>query len=420
MTGLTISEKILAVHSGVDSVKAGEIVKARIDACMINDATGVLAVRALRDMGKKRVWDPNRVIVVLDHVSPACTIQSATVHKELRAFSREQGISRYFDVGEGVCHQLVPECGLARPGDLVVGADSHTCTYGAFGAFATGVGSTDAGAALAFGKLWFKVPETIRVDVTGRMPDYITSKDVFLRVAKLLGVDGATYTSLEFKGEAVADMSVSSRMTLCNMAIEVGGKAGICEPDEKTFAWLGGKLGMENTPIKADEDAVYKLGIEVRVSELEPQVACPHNVDNVKPIHEVEHVKVDQVFLGSCTNGRLEDLEMAYRILKGRKIDSGVRMLVVPASRQVYFEAEGKGILRGLMEAGAVVSNPNCAACFGGSIGLLASGEVGLATSNRNFRGRQGSPESEVYLSSPLVAAASALTGHITDPREVL
>ncbi len=420
MTGLTISEKILAVHSGVDSVKAGEIVKARIDACMINDATGVLAVRALRDMGKKRVWDANRVIVVLDHVSPACTIQSAQVHKELRVFSREQGISRHFDVGEGVCHQLVPECGLARPGDLVVGADSHTCTYGAFGAFATGVGSTDAGAALAFGKLWFKVPETIRVDVTGRMPDYITSKDVFLRVAKLLGVDGATYTSLEFKGEAVADMSISSRMTLCNMAIEVGGKAGICEPDEKTFAWLGEKMGMENTPIKADEDAVYKLGIEVRVSELEPQVACPHNVDNVKPIHDVEHVKVDQVFLGSCTNGRLEDLEMAYRILKGRKIAPGVRMLVVPASRQVYFEAEGKGILRGLMEAGAVVSNPSCAACFGGSIGLLAPGEVGLATSNRNFRGRQGSPESEVYLSSPLVAAASALTGHITDPREVL
>jgi len=419
MTGHTISEKILAKHSGADSVRAGEIVKARIDACMINDATGVLAVQALRDMGKKRVWDPDRVVVVLDHVSPACTVQSAKVHKELRAFSREQGISHHYDVGEGVCHQLVAEYGMARPGDLVVGADSHTCTYGAFGAFSTGVGSTDAGAALAFGKLWFKVPETIVVDLTGSMPDYITSKDVILRVARILGVDGATYAALEFRGEAVADMSVSSRMTLCNMAIEVGGKAGICEPDEKTYAWLGEEVDGEHSPITADEDATYKLTLEVPVSELEPQVACPHNVDNVKPIHEVKHVKVDQVFLGSCTNGRLEDLEMAHSVLQGRKIASGVRMLVVPASKQVYFDAERRGILRKLMEAGAIVSNPSCAACFGGSIGLLAPGEVGLATSNRNFRGRQGSPESEVYLSSALVAAASALTGYITDPREV-
>ncbi|MGD0804878.1 MAG: 3-isopropylmalate dehydratase large subunit [Candidatus Bathyarchaeia archaeon] len=419
MTGHTISEKILAAHSGVDSVKAGEVVKARVDACMINDATGVLAVRALKDMGKKQVWNSGRVIVVLDHVSPACTIQSAKVHRELRAFSREQGISHHFDVGEGVCHQLVPEYGMVKPGDLFVGADSHTCTYGAFGAFATGVGSTDAGAALAFGKLWFKVPETIRVDITGTLPDFITSKDVILRVAKLLGVDGATYAALEFRGKAVTDMSVSSRMTLCNMAIEVGAKAGICEPDEKTYEWLREDTDENTAPITADEDAIYKYTLDVPISGLEPQVACPHNVDNVKSIQEVEHIKVDQVFLGSCTNGRLEDLEMALRILKGRKIAPDVRMLVVPASKQVYLEAEKRGVLRELMEAGAVVSNPSCAACFGGSIGLLAPGEVGLATSNRNFKGRQGSPESEVYLSSPFVAAASALTGHITDPRKV-
>jgi 3-isopropylmalate/(R)-2-methylmalate dehydratase large subunit len=418
MTGHTISEKILAAHSGVDSVKAGEIVKARVDACMINDATGVLAVRALKDMGKKQVWDSDRVIVVLDHVSPACTIQSAKVHRELRAFSREQGISHHFDVGEGVCHQLVPEYGMVKPGDLFVGADSHTCTYGAFGAFATGVGSTDAGAALAFGKLWFKVPETIRIDITGTLPDFITSKDVILRVAKLLGVDGATYAALEFRGKAVTDMSVSSRMTLCNMAIEVGAKAGICEPDEKTYEWLREDANRNTAPITADEDAIYKYTLDVPISGLEPQVACPHNVDNVKSIQEVEHIKVDQVFLGSCTNGRLEDLEMALRILKGRKIAPDVRMLVVPASKQVYLEAEKRDVLRELMEAGAVVSNPSCAACFGGSIGLLAPGEVGLATSNRNFRGRQGSPESEVYLGSPFVAAASALTGHITDPRK--
>jgi 3-isopropylmalate/(R)-2-methylmalate dehydratase large subunit len=415
MTGWTISEKILAEHSGVESVKAGEIVKAGIDACMINDATGVLAVRALRDMGKNQIWDPKRVIVVLDHVSPACTIQSAKVHQELRAFSREQGITHHFDVGEGVCHQLVPECGLVKPGGLIVGADSHTCTYGAFGAFSTGVGSTDAGAALAFGKLWFKVPETIKIDITGTLPDFTTSKDVILRIAKLLGVDGATYAALEFGGKAVADMSVNSRMTLCNMAIEVGAKAGICEADEKTKTWLGRDL--ESTLITADEDATYKNVIEVPVSKLEPQVACPHNVDNVKSVEEVEDVKVDQVFLGSCTNGRLEDLEMAHRILKGRRIAPGVRMLVVPASKQIYLEADRRGILRGFIEAGAVVSNPSCAACFGGSIGLLAPGEVGLATSNRNFRGRQGSPDSEVYLCSPYVAAASALTGHITNPR---
>jgi 3-isopropylmalate/(R)-2-methylmalate dehydratase large subunit len=419
VTGYTISEKILANASGAEAVNAGELVKARVDACMINDATGVLAVQALRDMGRKRVWDPTKIAVVLDHVAPACTIQSAKVHKTLREFSVEQGITHHFDVGEGVCHQLLPESGLVKPGGLIVGADSHTCTYGAFGAFATGVGSTDAGATMAFGKLWFKVPETIMVEIKGSMPKYITSKDVILNIAKTLGVDGATYMALEFTGETVSEMSVSSRMTLCNMAIEVGGKAGICEPDKKIYDWLNGIADDNYTPIFADKDAKYKRVLVIDSAKLEPQIACPHNVDNVKPVSEVADVKVNQVFLGSCTNGRLEDLAMAHSILKGRKIASSVRMLVVPASKRVYFEAEAKGILHDLMEAGATVSNPSCAACFGGSIGILAPGEVGLSTSNRNFRGRQGSPEANVYLCSPLVAAASAITGHITDPREV-
>jgi 3-isopropylmalate/(R)-2-methylmalate dehydratase large subunit len=419
VTGYTISEKILARASGMEAVYAGEIVKARVDACMINDATGVLAVQALRDMGRKRVWDPTKIAVVLDHIAPACTIQSATVHKTLREFSVEQGITHHFDVGEGVCHQLLPESGLVKPGSLIVGADSHTCTYGAFGAFATGVGSTDAGATMAFGKLWFKVPETIMVEVKGSMPKYITGKDVILNIAKTLGVDGATYMALEFTGETVSEMSVSSRMTLCNMAIEVGGKAGICEPDQKVYDWLNGITDNNYIPVLADEDANYKRVLAIDSTELEPQISCPHNVDNVKPVSEVADVKVNQVFLGSCTNGRLEDLEMAHSILKGRKISPTVRMLIVPASKRVYFEAEAKGILHDLMEAGAIVSNPSCAACFGGSIGILAPGEVSLSTSNRNFRGRQGSPEANVYLCSPLVAAASAITGNITDPREI-
>jgi 3-isopropylmalate/(R)-2-methylmalate dehydratase large subunit len=419
MTGRTISEKVLARAGGQTDAKAGEIVKARLDAVMINDATGVLAVQAMREMGKARVWDPARVMVVLDHVAPACTIQSAKVHKELRAFSREQGIAHHHDVGDGVCHQLMPESGLVKPGELIAGADSHTCTYGAFGAFATGVGSTDAGAAMAFGKLWFRVPETIRVEVTGKMPQYLTSKDVILRLAKLVGADGATYASLEFTGGAIADMSIPSRMTLCNMAIEVGAKAGICAPDTKTTSWLDNYTDGRYDPVYTDEDAAYSKTVEVPVDYLEPQVACPHNVDNVKPVSEVKDVRVDQVFLGSCTNGRLEDLEMAHHVLRGKKIAKWVRMLVVPASRRVYAEAEKRGILRELMDAGAVVSNPSCAACYGGSIGVMAPGEVGVTTSNRNFRGRQGSPESSVYLASPLVAAASALAGHIADPREV-
>ena len=419
MTGQTISQKILAQASGMRTIHAGDIVKARVDSLMINDATGVLSVQALKDMGKKKVWDSRRIVIVLDHVAPACTIQSAKVHKELREFSKEQGITHHYEVGEGVCHQLMPESGLVKSGQLIVGADSHTCTYGAFGAFATGVGSTDAAAAMAFGKLWFKVPETIQVNVTGNMPSYLTSKDVILRLAKILGVDGATYNALEFTGENVSEMSLSSRMTLCNMAIEVGAKTGICAPDSKTKEWFRDRGIETENPVFPDFDALYKRSIEIDVGALQPQIACPHNVDNVKPIQEVEHIKIDQIFLGSCTNGRFEDLEMAWRILNGRKITKGVRFIITPASKQVYFEAEAKGIIHDLITSGAIVTNPSCAACFGGSIGLLAPGEVCLATSNRNFKGRQGSPESEVYLSSPLIAAASALTGHITDPRDL-
>ncbi|MBN1682760.1 3-isopropylmalate dehydratase large subunit [Candidatus Bathyarchaeota archaeon] len=417
--GYTVSEKILARASGNDAVNVGEIVKAKVDLVMIHDATGVLAIQAMKDMGRTKVWDPNKVIIVHDHVAPACTIQSAKVHKELRDFVKEQNIKYFYDVGEGVCHQLLPEKGHIKPGTVVVGADSHTCTYGAFGSFATGVGSTDAGVALVFGKNWFKVPETIKIKIDGVLKNKVTAKDVILLIAKKIGVSGATYSSLELSGETISEMSISGRMTLCNMAIEMGAKAGIVEPDEKTYSWLKSKINGIYEPILADEDAKYKKTLKFDVTNLEPQVACPHNVDNVKPVSDLLDVTINQIFIGSCTNGRLEDLKQVHSILKGKKISKNVRMLIVPASKTIYKNALRNGIINDLLDSGAVISNPSCAACFGGSIGILAPGEVGLTTSNRNFKGRQGSPESEVYLCSPYVAAASAITGKITDPRSV-
>jgi 3-isopropylmalate/(R)-2-methylmalate dehydratase large subunit len=416
----TISEKILANASGIEEAKAGEIVKSKIDLVMINDATGVLAIQAMKDLGKSKVWDPEKIVIINDHFSPACTIQSAKIHKELRTFVKEQNIRHFYDVGEGVCHQLVPEKGHIKPGTVVVGADSHTCTYGAFGCFATGVGSTDAGVALAFGKNWFKVPESIKIEISGRLMEKTTPKDVILMIAKKIGVSGATYKSLEFSGETMNAMSVSGRMTLCNMAIEMGAKAGVVEPDEKTCAWLKSRTCGVYQPVLSDEDAKYKKIMKLHVDDLEPQVACPHNVDNVKPVSDLKDVKVNQVFVGSCTNGRLEDLEQVHSLIKGKKVNKDVRMIVVPASKTIYKDALRKGIINDFIDSGVIISNPSCAACFGGSIGILAPGEIGLSTSNRNFKGRQGSLDSEVYLCSPYVAAASALTGKISDPREIL
>ena len=417
----TTSEKILAQASGRGRVKAGEIVKARVDTAMMPDVTSVLAIEAMKKMGAAHVWDPDRVVVILDHVAPPSSVNSARVHSVIRGFAKEQNLKHFYDVESGVCHQVLPEHGHVRPGTVVIGADSHTCTHGAFGAFATGVGSTDMGAVLARGKTWLKVPETIKVDVNGDLGNHVYAKDVVLRVSKEIGVSGATYMALEYTGQTVSDFTVAGRMTLCNMAIEMGAKTGICHPDHKTLRWLRdhGADDDENNSLPPDPDAQYRRALELDVAGMQPQVACPHNVDNVKPVTEVAGIEINQAFIGSCTNGRLEDLRQAHAILKGRHVHRDVRLLVVPASRGVYRAALEEGIIADLVDAGAVVSNPSCAACFGGHIGLLGPGERGIATSNRNFRGRQGSPEAEVYLSSAAVAAASALTGHITHPEEV-
>jgi 3-isopropylmalate/(R)-2-methylmalate dehydratase large subunit len=415
----TVSEKILADASGRGMVRAGEIVKARVDTALMPDVTSVLAIEAMKKIGADRVWDPDRVVIVLDHVAPPSSINSARVHGVIRAFAKEQNLKHFYDVESGVCHQVLPEHGHVRPGTVVIGADSHTCTHGAFGAFATGVGSTDMGAIIAKGKTWLRVPETVRVDVNGSLGRHVYAKDVVLRVAKEIGVSGATYMALEYTGQTVADLTVAGRMTLCNMAVEMGAKTGICEPDHKTMRWLRERTEGELQPVHADPDASYRRTVELDVEGMQPQVACPHNVDNVKPVTELTGIEINQSFIGSCTNGRLEDLRQAHAILRGRQVHRDVRLLVVPASRGVYRAALEEGIIADLVDAGAVVSNPSCAACFGGHIGLLGPGERGIATSNRNFRGRQGSPEAEVYLSSAAVAAASALTGRITHPEEV-
>ena len=417
--GKTVSEKILARASGLDEADAGEIVKASVDVAMMPDLTTILSVNAMREMGRERVWDREKVVILNDHVAPASTPLAAAIHRDIRKLAAEQGLKHFYDVEQGVCHQVLPEKGHVKPGTLIIGADSHTCTHGALGAFATGVGSTDMGAVLATGKIWLRVPETIRVEVDGDLPDLVLPKDVILRIIGEIGADGATYNAVEFTGGTVSDMGVAGRMTLCNMAIEMGGKTGIVEPDERTFEFLKPRTDGVFEPLYADDDAKYRRRLEIDVSDLEPQVACPHKVDNVKPVTSVSGTKVDQVFIGSCTNGRYDDLEIAAKILEGREVHPGVRLLVVPASKGVYREALEAGLVATFLEAGAMFGSPSCGACFGGHIGLLAAGEVGLTTSNRNFRGRQGSPEAEVYLCSPAVAAASAVAGVIADPREV-
>ena len=415
----TISEKILAKASNQETVSAGDFIKSKVDVALNHDVTSVLAFEAMYQMGAEKVWDPDKVVMILDHVAPPSSVNSARVHNVIRDFVKAQDMKNFFDVNSGVCHQVLPEHGFVKPGMLVIGADSHTCTHGAFGAFATGVGSTDMGAVLARGKTWLRVPETIKVNVNGSLGEYVHPKDVILRIAKEIGVSGATYMTLEYHGKVVEEMSVAGRMTLCNMAIEMGGKAGICEADQKTIDWLDQRTSGPYDLVKADKDAVYKETLDLDLTGMEPQVACPHNVDNVKDVSELGKVKINQAFIGSCTNGRLEDLEQAHALLKGRQVHPDVRVLIVPASRAVYKKALQKGIIEDFIDSGAIVSNPSCAACFGGHIGLLGPGERGISTSNRNFRGRQGSPEAEVYLSSASVAAASALTGYITHPEEV-
>jgi 3-isopropylmalate/(R)-2-methylmalate dehydratase large subunit len=421
---LTITEKIFTRTAGKPAV-AGDFVMASIDRAMTHDITGPLAVEAFNEIMKdekdKTVWDPDRIIILFDHQVPADSLNAANNHILLRKFAKEQGIKHFYDLYEGVCHQVMPEKGHVLPGDLIIGSDSHTCAYGALGAFATGVGSTDMGAALALGKLWFRVPETIRFEVDGKLGDCVYSKDIILKLIGDVGADGARYKACEYAGEAIHDLDISQRMTVSNMAIEMGGKAGIVMPDERTEKYLrqrvpGFKLDKNLT---SDEGAKYSAVKKYDVSDMPPQVACPHNVDNVVDIDKVEGKHIDQVFLGSCTNGRFEDLKIAADLMGDKPVAKGVRMIIIPASRTEYMKTLKAGLVDQFMTAGAMVESPCCGPCMGGSFGLLGPGEVGLSTSNRNFRGRQGSADAFVYLCSPATAAASALKGKITDPRSV-
>ncbi len=419
MQAQTLSEKIFSRAAG-KLVSASEFVLANIDRAMIHDITGPLAVKGFYEIAGKagRVFDAGKIIILFDHQVPADSLAAASNHILLRKFALEQGILNY-DVFEGICHQVMPEKGHVRPGELIVGADSHTCAYGALGAFSTGVGSTDMAAVLASGKLWFKVPQTIKFVIRGKLPRHVYSKDIVLHLIGDIGADGANYKACEFTGATIKNLSIAARMTISNMAIEMGGKAGIIEADRKTEEYLKKRVPdfkLDKT-WSSDRDAVYEEVRRYDVSKLEPQVAIPHSVDSVRPVGEVEGVKVDQVFIGSCTNGRFEDLKIAASIMKGEKVAKGVRMIVIPASREEYMRATKAGILRQFFDAGAIVESPCCGPCMGGSFGLLGDGEVCLSTSNRNFRGRQGSPEAQIFLCSPATAAASAITGVITDPR---
>jgi len=419
--GMNISEKILAASSGRDYVKPNDIVEAKVDMAMINEITGPLAIQMFKRIGLSKVWDNQRIVLVLDHQVPADSIKSAELHKIMRAFAREQNIPYLYDVGDGgICHQVMVERGHVRPGELIVGADSHTCTYGALGAFATGIGSTEMAAVFATGKIWLKVPSAIKINVIGKFRKFITPKDLILDVIGRIGADGAIYKAVEFTGQTIREMSISGRLTLCNMTVEMGAKSGIIEPDEKTIQYVRTRTNKSFNIFKSDLDADYERTLEFNVDDLEPMVACPPSVDNVKPVKDVEGVEIDQAFLGSCTNGRLEDLVLAAEILRGKRVKKGVRMLVTPASSEVYLQALEMGLLEVFVKAGACICNPTCGACFGGHMGLLAAGEVCISSSNRNFVGRMGSPEAKIYLASPATVAASAIEGKIVDPRRFM
>ena len=418
---MNITEKILAKASGKQVVHPGEIVDANVDMIMVHDLTGPLAVEAFKKIGVQKVWDNRKAVVILDHQVPAESVKAAELHKTMRQFAKDQKL-RIYDIGRGgICHQVMPEKGHVVPGTVIVGADSHTCTYGAFGAFATGIGSTEAAAVFATGKIWLKVPEAIKVNVTGEFQDFVTPKDLVLSIIGKMSVDGAIYKSVEFTGPTIKDMSIAGRMTICNMAVEMGAKNGIIEPDETTRKFLEGRV--KKLPnfesLKSDKDAVYERTIEFDVSKMEPQVACPSSVDNVKPVSEVGNMQIEQAFIGSCTNGRIEDLRLAARVLKGKRVKDGVRALVIPASQEVYKQALNEGLIVIFTDAGAIVCGSACGPCLGGHIGLLAAGEACVSTSNRNFIGRMGSTLASVFLASPATVAASAITGKITDPRKL-
>lgn len=417
--GKTIAEKIFSVHSAKDA-KAGDVVVADIDFCFGQDGTSMLVIDSFRGLGAKKVFDKDKFCMVIDHSSPSPSIGVSEVHKKMRNFAKEHSL-KIFDIGCGVCHQVIPEAGVVTPGDLVVGADSHTCTYGALGAFSTGMGSTDIAVALATGKNWFKVPETIKICLKGKTKKGVYSKDVILYVIGKLGADYSTYKAIEFSGDYVKSLSMDSRFTIANMAIEMGAKAGLFEPDEKTYKWMREHRakGIEHR-VRSDKDAKYSEALEFDVSKIAPQIAKPHTVDNVVAINKLKNIKIDQAFLGTCTNGRLEDLQIAYSILKNKKINKNVRMIIAPASKDIFQKAMEKGIISEFVKAGASVVAPGCGPCVGTHNGVLASGEACISTANRNFKGRMGNPDAFIYLGSPAAVAASALEGKIADPRKYI
>jgi len=417
---VNIIEKTLAEGSGREQVRPGEIVEARISSAMVHDITGPLAVQSWKNLEETKVWDPDRIVVIFDHFLPPPTEQAAKLQKMMRDFVEEQGIRNFYDIGRGgICHQVMPEKGHVHPRDIIVGADSHTCTYGAFGAFSTGIGSTEMAAVFATGNLWFKVPRTIRVNVTGSFAPSVMAKDLILEVLRKLGVSGANYRGIEFTGQTVKDMSIAERMTLCNMSIEAGAKTGIVAPDSKTEEYLGARTTKSFERLTSDEDSTYERTIEIDASTLSPQVARPHSPDNVAPIEEIPESRIDQAFLGSCTNGRTEDLRIAAEILDGRRVHDHTRLIVTPASQEVYQKCLEEGHLEIFAKSGAIVTNPGCGICIGIHMGVLGPGDVCVSSSNRNFVGRMGSPQAKIFLASPATVAASAIAGRITDPRKM-
>ncbi|MDY6795255.1 MAG: 3-isopropylmalate dehydratase large subunit [Actinomycetota bacterium] len=419
--GNTITEKILACHCGRDAVSPGEFIDAGVDLALGNDITAPLAMEAFRGMGAERVFDPARVVLVPDHFTPARNIEAAENCAAIREFVREQGLEVYFEVGRlGIEHVLLPEQGLVLPGDLVVGADSHTCTYGALGAFSTGVGSTDLAMAMALGEVWLSVPESMKLVYHGEMDPWVGGKDLILHTIGRIGVDGAHFRAMEFHGEAIDALSMDGRFAMANMAVEAGAKNGIFHVDEVTREWLKGRSDKDYQVLESDPDAEYVKVLEFDVGGLEPQVAFPHLPSNVRPVSEAREVELDQVVIGSCTNGRLEDMETAAMIMAGREVHPDVRVIILPGTPEIVKEMVRRGWMENFLEAGAAVSTPTCGPCLGGHMGVLAAGERALSTTNRNFVGRMGHSEGEVYLSGPAVAAASALTGRISHPREVM
>jgi 3-isopropylmalate/(R)-2-methylmalate dehydratase large subunit len=429
----TIAEKILMAHAGLKHVEPGDFIEANVDIALGNDITAPLAIEEFKKAGFTKVFDRTKVVLVPDHFTPAKDLRSANQAKILQNFAREQKITHYYEIGcMGIEHALLPEKAVVLPGDLVIGADSHTCTYGALGCYSTGLGSTDLARAYADGKCWFKVPESIKFIYKGKLNKWVSGKDLILYTIGQIGVDGALYAAMEFTGPVIEKLDMDSRFSMSNMAIEAGARAGIIEPDDTTWEYVAAALKNEKSKVKpaalkarsknmtSDKDAHYARTYEWDVSSLEPQVACPHLPSNVKPVSELKNTVVDQVVIGSCTNGRISDLRVAAKVLKGKKVRPGMRLIVIPATQKIYREAIAEGLVETFITAGGIVSTPTCGPCLGGHIGILTDGESCLATTNRNFIGRMGSPKSFVYLSNPAVAAASAVTGRITHPREVV